>query len=125
MQLPYSFWFLFSLLDTCYFKCYEDDLGGLLGDLSPSLWSDRRPMDLATVHDWESLCKDFGFCEENAVDCVVRFLESYEKMFGFLFEKTKETIRALTPDEVSEIQKKAYQRFTGAGDNDGAFFGGE
>lgn len=109
MRLTYSFWFLFSILEDCYFKCYEGDLGGLLGEISPYLWSNFTPMDMATVNDWSVICKEQGFCEKNAIDCVVHFLESYEKKYGFSFKKAKETIRKLERDEVTEIQKKSHQ----------------
>lgn len=121
MRLPDSFWFLFTILDDCYFKCYEDDLGGLLGELSPHLWVDFRPMDLATVQDWEAVCRDMGFCEENAVACVIRFLESYEEMFGFSFAEAKAELRKLKPDELVEIQKKVHQLANDADGGDEAF----
>lgn len=122
MRLPDSFWFLFTILDDCYFKCYEDDLGGLLGELDPYLWADCKPMDPATVQDWETVCRDMGFCEENAVACVIRFLESYEEMFGFSFAKAKAELQTLKPDEVAEIWKKAHQLANGSEDGrDGAF----
>ena len=109
MILTPEFWFLYTVLDDCYFKCYEDDLGGLCGELSPDIWADGLPVDMATVEDWYAVCKAQGYCEQNAVDCVLLFLESYEKDFGFSLKKAKELIRGLTESEIAAYHQKAAQ----------------
>lgn len=55
MKVSESFLLFFYLLDQCYDICEEDDLGGFLGAISPELWGDEIPADLAILADWKNL----------------------------------------------------------------------
>ena len=41
----------FYILDQSYGQCKEDDLGGFLGAISPELWGDGQPVDIAIFYD--------------------------------------------------------------------------
>lgn len=88
-----SFLMFFYILDQCYDECQENDLGGLLGSISPELWEDGRPMDKSVYNDWKDR-NDIEFLNShnivNAADC---FLEYYQTKFGFDFSKTIRLLR--------------------------------
>lgn len=118
MVLTQAFWFLFIVLDACWDRCRENDLGGLLGGLSPYLWANRLPMDIANVEDWEALCRAREFCRKNAVDCILLFLESYEKQYGFSFLQTKKLLQTLTEREVAGFWQTACRQAEARGNGE-------
>ncbi len=52
-----------------------DDLGGLLGSMDPTLWSDGMPVDKGLVADWEEISQKKDYMTE---------IESYSLMIQFL-----------------------------------------
>ena len=60
-----SFFSFFHILDYCYTVCQENDLGGFLGAISPQLWEDSMPIDMAIYNDWSAGCADGDIDEEN------------------------------------------------------------
>ena len=88
-----SFLVLFYILDQCYTLCHEDDLGGFLGAISPELWNDGKPMDMAIYNDWKAQNEGVLFDKDNALDQIMAFLTRYEKQFGFDFSETKKTLK--------------------------------
>ena len=53
MRAMQSFLMFFYILDQCYEKCPENDMGGFLGAVSPELWKDGKLMDKAVYNDWQ------------------------------------------------------------------------
>lgn len=89
MRVVQSFLMFFYILDQCYMQCPENDLGGLLGAISPELWEDGMPMDKAVYKDWQEQNDIALLNSQNIVNAVSAFLEFYEIKFGFDFSKTK------------------------------------
>lgn len=90
MRMMQSFLTFFYILDQCYEQCQEDDLGGLLGAISPEIWEDGQPMDKAMFNDWKEISSPDTVNEQNIMEKAYDFLDYYEKQFGFNFVKTKQ-----------------------------------
>ncbi len=88
-----SFLTCFYILDYCYFINYENDLGGILGVMSPDLLADGKPIDTAVLEYWKKVCPDNPSSDVEIINKVYDFLEFYEDNFGFNFEKTRELIK--------------------------------
>lgn len=80
-----------KILDYCYALTLDNDLGGLLGELSCELFSDDLPVDLAAYSDWLNLVSSCG--NKSIIEKIVLFLEMYEKNYGFNFSKTKSCLK--------------------------------
>lgn len=81
-----SYYTLFYFLDVCYDRLHgmvDDDLAGLLGAMSPELWSDKRPMDKACYTEWEKI--DNNSTKMSMIDKILLFLSYYEEKYGFSF----------------------------------------
>lgn len=97
-----SFLIFFYILDQCYVPDQEDDLGGFLGAISPELWDDGKPMDRAVLNDWKKKCEKETINNQNIIEKIIEFLESYEKQFGFNFFNTKERLITLNENAIVE-----------------------
>lgn len=93
MKSMQSFLMFFFILDQCYDQCKENDLGGLLGSISPELWEDGKPMDLAIYNDWKDKNDVRLLNSQNIVSAAYQFLECYQKKFGFDFTKTLKLLK--------------------------------
>ncbi len=102
-----SFFSFFHILDYCYTVCQENDLGGFLGAISPQLWEDSMPIDMAIYNDWSAGCADGDIDEENILKKIYDFLDLYEKQFGYNFSETKKILLEGVPQNV--IQKALEQ----------------
>ena len=103
-----SFLVLFYILDQCYELCQENDLGGFLGVISPELWNDGKPMDMAIYNDWKTQNEGEKMDKTNIVQRIYKFLELYEEQFGYDFTQTKEIIiNNLTNDMIQNAIKYA------------------
>lgn len=102
-----SFWELFLVLDYCYSLCKEDDLGGILGAISPDLWCDDTPADKAIVSDWEHICAEPRPTPRRLMEYITQFLLSYEQKYGFCLSETKNTLNTLSGRKIAELQKEA------------------
>ncbi len=63
----------------------RDDLGALLGVMSPDMFADGRPVDGAVLEDWNGVLMKVPDSDFEWIDAVDRFLDHYEKNFGFDF----------------------------------------
>lgn len=115
METMQSFLMFFYILDQCYMNCRENDLGGFLGTISPELWTDGKPIDIAIYNDWQKISNPETINEENIIKKTYDFLVHYEKTFGYEFSKTKEWL--ITSNEQNVIEnaklctKKLYQEY--------------
>lgn len=101
-----SFLIFFRILDQCYALCHENDLGGFLGAISPELWEDGRPMDMAIYNDWQTENRNRD--EKDILKSIYAFLESYENKFGYDFSETKNILdRSVTEDMIQNAKRYA------------------
>lgn len=107
MKVMQSFLIFFYILDQCYNQCKEDDLGGILGAISPELWEDGQPADKAIFNDWQKISVSKTVEANAIVERIYAFLEYYEQEFGFDFFKTKQWLLATANEAVVE---KAYDK---------------
>ena len=109
-----SFLFFFYVLDQCYDQCKEDDLGGLLGAISPELREDGLPMDMAIFNAWREKNGNKNINRQNILNLSYDFLEEYEKRFGFKFTKTKwilmHSFSNMMLDQAIEKAEMLYQK---------------
>ena len=110
-----SFLVLFYILDQAYDQCEEDDLGGLLGAMSPELWGDGQPIDKAIFNNWKKISNPELLNEDNIIKAVCDFLDYYEKKFGFYLYKTKQWITTMSDKRIIkralDKSEEMYQRF--------------
>ena len=83
--------YIYKVLDYCYSVCEENDLGGLLGELSPDIFEDGLPADMATYDDWIEVASK----HDDLKTAIICFLENYEKVYGFCFYKTKQCLSSI------------------------------
>lgn len=67
-------------------------MGGFLGAISPELWVDDVPVDLAILADWEKFNHSISIDSKNIIQRTYDFLNGYEVQFGYNFSKTKELL---------------------------------
>lgn len=81
-----SFHQLHHLLHTCFFAPGDHDeaLGAFLGMISPDLWSDGLPADMAILNDWIKANGEEPMSDEALRRAAIEFLQS----FGFDFTHT-------------------------------------
>ena len=53
-----TFLMFFYLMDECYDKCQDDDLGMFLSSISPEVWGDGMPTERCVYEDWKRLNKE-------------------------------------------------------------------
>lgn len=87
-----SFRAFFYLLDQCYERCPEYDLGGFLGAISPEPWDDGMPMDMAVYRDWHARNDSEIIDSANLRTKTYEFLESYETAYGYRFPQTRDVL---------------------------------
>ena len=103
-----SFLIFFYILEQCYKMCNEDDLGGFLGSISPELWDDGKPMDMAVYNDWQTQNPNIEIQGKSDLKQIYDFLESYEKKFGYNFLQTKKTlIKNITNIMIQDAKRNA------------------
>ena len=90
----------FRLLDLCYEQYPEDDLGGFLGSISPELWDDGKPADIAVYHDWKRMAAGSTLTDTHIIGVTHAFLENYEQKFGFDFSHTKHTLLQISTEQM-------------------------
>lgn len=95
-----SFLMFFYILDQCYDICQEDDLGGILGAMSPEIWQDGQPIDKAILTDWVKNAHPHTVNEQNIVKKTLDFLNNYEKQLGFDFSGTKKLLSSLSEQTI-------------------------
>lgn len=80
-----SFHQFIRLLDQCFFEPVDHDeaLGPFLGMISPNLWTDGLPADMAILNDWINANGEDPMDEETLLRASIEFLRSYEKYFDF------------------------------------------
>lgn len=105
-----SFLICFYILDYCYFINYENDLGGILGAMSPDLMVDGMPIDYAFLINWK---KFYNPNIKNNYDIIIQidaFLEYYEKEYGFCFKETRKLLKSdLLLNFVDVAKNKAHE----------------
>lgn len=100
----------FFILDHCYFINYENDLGGILGAMSPDLMIDGKPMDMAFLINWEKICSSYTMCNHTVITQIDSFLEYYETHYGFKFTQTRELLKTKgILSFVNTARKKAHE----------------
>ena len=77
-----SFYAMFYLLDNYYDQKKIDDLGAMLGSMSPDLFDGDMPADIAIWHEWLAIVKEVAQSDME-VDCLDDKL-AYESMLAFL-----------------------------------------
>ena len=102
MEKMQSFLIMFYMLEQCYEECKEDDLGGLLGMISPELWTDNEPIDRDVINDWVKVSDSQTVDKKNIVKRVNDFLCFYEQKYGFNFEESKRWLCMQIGDEAVE-----------------------
>lgn len=102
MKVMQSFLMLFYILDQCFELCAENDLGGLLGIISPELWQDGRPIDGSVMKDWQQISNPKDVNADNIIDKITLFLCYYEEEFGFHFSDTKRILFTLKDSNIIE-----------------------
>ena len=108
MKIVESFLVFFYILDQGYFfPLEENDLGGFLGVISPELWGDGLPIDVAIFYDWRKNIISKKIDEKNIIETAYDFLSYYEKEYGYDFTKTKQW---LITTANKEVVKKAIQK---------------
>lgn len=105
MKEMQSFLMLFYILDQCFDHCQENDLGSILGAMSPEFMDDGLPMDKAIYNDWVEHTDVALLNKESIVQEVYRFLEYYESEFEYCFEKTKEVLQDPSGSLVDMVEK--------------------
>ena len=105
MKVMQSFLIFFYILDQCYERCPENDLGGFLGSISPELWEDGKPMDKAVYNDWKARNDVALLTNQNIMDATLDFLRFYQTKFGFDFSKTQSMLEVA--DGIGMLEKAA------------------
>lgn len=80
------------MLDAYFDNGYEDDLGGLLGSISPCLFDGQMPADIAVFDEWRSCIGEISVKNDDNLKVgevyttAIKFLEFYSIEFGFSLE---------------------------------------
>lgn len=83
-----SFLVFFLILDSIYPNCKEDDIGGLLGAISPDLLEDGMPVDLSILTKWNQYCDAYLWDIGNTLIIICGFLREYQEEYGFDYSIT-------------------------------------
>ena len=104
-----SFLVFFYILEQCYILCHEDDLGGFLGAISPEIWEDGKPIDIAVYNDWQNQNAPMETEIESVPKQIYEFLDRYETNFGDDFSKTKKILTSsITKDMLQEKSDRSH-----------------
>lgn len=113
-----SFLMMFYILDQCYWRYQEyelGDLGGFLGSISPEIWEDAYPIDMAKYIDWKKMNPPDTVNSQNIVKKIYKFLHVYEKEYGYRFGETKECLSKIeledVLDNIYEKVQKMYEKY--------------
>ena len=93
-----TFLMFFYLMDECYDKYQDDDLGMFLSSISPEIWEDGMPTERCVYEDWRRLNKDIMVNEKNLIEISAYFLEYYEKEHSYHLARAKEFLRKTAND---------------------------
>ncbi|MDE7253970.1 MAG: hypothetical protein K2O32_13650 [Acetatifactor sp.] len=107
MKPMQSFLIFFYILDQGYNPCNNDDLGGFLGMISPEIWGNGLPIDMAVFHDWERFSNPETVDMNNIKEKTYSFIEYYERQWGFDFSETKQWFLTAVNEAIVE---KAYAK---------------
>ena len=117
MKDPQTFWICFVLLERCYFATHLDGLSALLGALSPELWGDGLPADLAFFADWEALLPLSDKTQHALTEHILFFLgtpcykwSSYADAFAVDLEVVRRWLTSLSPSQYDEAVEEAARR---------------
>ena len=96
----YYFFVCFYILDYCFWShtdryamMHTDDLGALLGTMSPDLLVDGKPVDQAVLEDWNEMFHYVPNSDSEWIDIIDKFLDYYEKNEGFDFPLARTILR--------------------------------
>ncbi|MCI9415734.1 MAG: hypothetical protein HFJ79_11275 [Clostridiales bacterium] len=97
-----SFFALFYILDYCFQWDQDDDLGAFLGMISPDIWTNGEPSDIAVYKDWVEYTQSKKIDTGSLPNGISDFLGIYMEQYGFNFYH----ILQLLPEKISprEIQ---------------------
>ena len=84
-----SFLVFFYILEQCYILCHEDDLGGFLGAISPEIWEDGKPIDIAVYNDWQNQNAPMETEIESVPKQIMNFLTDTKLILDMIFLKQK------------------------------------
>jgi len=89
---------MFYFLEEMYFNdTSQGDLGALLGDLNPNLFSDGMSADIAAWRDWEGIFAQVNtntfLNSQEVYQAVEKFLEMYQSQYGFNITRIIEEIK--------------------------------
>ena len=98
---------MFIFLDEYYNRKKTDDLGALLGIITPNLCEDKLPADKASFNQWTACLKGIiartADCDllsvKESYNVMISFLRYYENEFGFDF---KEVLNDLKTDSMKK-----------------------
>ena len=83
----------FFVLNYCYYINYENDLGGILGAMSPELMVDGKPIDTMFLANWRKICSSYTKENKAIILQIDAFLKYYETHYDFKFPKTRKLLK--------------------------------
>ena len=93
---------MLKILDYCYFRTHDDDLGDLLGSLSIGVWADSLPADLADYEIWVNSIE--AIKDSDTVTKVVTFLDRFGSEFKtYDLIPTISFVESLPDDQIKKI----------------------
>ena len=85
---------MFYLLDACFWKCREDDLGAMLGGMTPEhdfFQTGGIPLDSAYLSGWSEISRKNP--DADMIALTDAFLAYYQSNFGFDVSQTRGMLR--------------------------------
>ena len=77
-----------KVLHDYYLRFEIDDLGSLLGDMSPTIWTNQKPIDSSMMEDWIRVLENREFINPHrCYSAMIQFLRLQKKEFVFDFGK--------------------------------------
>lgn len=122
LSISESYLAMFWFIDSFYWKTKDDDLGSILGGLSPFTFMDDTSADPAAWSEWKTVIEDMNLKDENkknltieeTIKATVVFLKEYNRSGCFNLDIIYENISALQSEncskEVQEQWDKAVQK---------------
>lgn len=92
-----SFFTMFYILDYCFQWDQDDDLGAFLGMISPDIWTNGEPSDIAIYKDWVEYTQSNTIDDVSILSGISNFLGSYMEQYGFNFQH----VLQLLPQKIS------------------------
>lgn len=104
---------MFYLLDFCFKINGNDDLGALLGAISPEICKDRFPADAAVFETWMERLPERKLDSRQLLPEVIQFLRWYGNEFGFDFTQTLNILESekITADILNRAIQQAVQEW--------------